>query len=431
MTRERTNQPGSSKEQAMDDCHFDRVARSLAGAGETRRGALRLLAGALGLPAAWLGLAEDAEAKKPKRKHKRRLERKRSEAKPQGGLQSEGKRKGKKGKKKPRQPSPLPPGCQQCNDCQMCQDGVCVPDVALEGVRCQGSGATCGYCQFGQCAPSVAQPCEDRVCPRSGQCCPEEKRCPDPESPSGFICVDENACCPDERRCASGCVSRKACCPEDRPQCGPCGEICVDGTWRCSAQKPCAAGVCVAQDECCPEEWECLDGSCVAPDECCPNERRCPNGSCVSPGLCCPGQTGQTPCGDDCCEADETCLENPGGPPWIWRCCPNELNIGGWCCDGARTVCGPSGPDRQCCQEGTECCEGRNCYSPERQDCCNGKGWPKDLGPWAPCGDANCCRGDYEQCCHGFCCPQNAICCSDGHCCPNNRRCCGDTCCLI
>jgi hypothetical protein len=52
----------------MDDCHFDRIVRLLAGEGETRRGVLRLLTGgALGLLTARLGLAEDARAKKPKR----------------------------------------------------------------------------------------------------------------------------------------------------------------------------------------------------------------------------------------------------------------------------------------------------------------------------------------------------------------------------
>ena len=140
---------------------------------------------------------------------------------------------------------------------------------ALEGVRCLGSGASCGYCQGGQCTASVVPPCADGSCPQRGQCCPDEKRCPDPESSTGWACVDVNACCPDERRCASGCRPKIACCPEERPQCGQCGEICINGTWRCSAQKPCADGSCIAQDTCCPGS----EVPCPLAGPCCPTDR--------------------------------------------------------------------------------------------------------------------------------------------------------------
>ena len=42
----------------------------------------------------------------------------------------------------------------------------------------------------------------------------------------------------------------------------------------------------------------------------CPDETPCANGSCAPTGQCCDGKPR---CGDVCCEADETCLEDPGG----------------------------------------------------------------------------------------------------------------------
>jgi hypothetical protein len=88
-----------------DDC-FDAMTRVVAGGSQTRRAALRLLAGAgLGLLAARLGLSEDAEAKKTKRTR-------RSEATPQGRLRAESKRKGKNrvGRSRSRGPRAAPIG---------------------------------------------------------------------------------------------------------------------------------------------------------------------------------------------------------------------------------------------------------------------------------------------------------------------------------
>src|SRR4029450_2461578 len=94
--------------------------------------------------------------------------------------EGKGKRKGKKHHKpSPASPPPspppplppLPPGCETCNECQMCQDGTCVPDPALGGVPCQGSGPHCNYCLLGQCIATEQRPCDDGVCARRGQCC--------------------------------------------------------------------------------------------------------------------------------------------------------------------------------------------------------------------------------------------------------------------
>lgn len=390
----------------MDTKRFDDVARSLSEEHPSRRQALRalagvLLGGALGGVGTRLGLVDVTEAKPKTRKAKPNPKTKaKPRRKPQARRRSGGpvwaERKGKGKKKSKKKPPPLPPGCQNCNECQMCKNGACAPDPALERVRCQGSGAACGYCQDGVCAASEERPCQDGVCPRKGQCCPEEgaKQCIDPELPRGFYCVDSNVCCPDtERRCASGsCLPRAACCPEQR-RCNPL--------------------LCVGQNECCPDETPCANGSCAPAGQCCDGKPRC---------------------GDVCCEADETCLEDPGGPPWIWRCCPNELNVNGHCCDGNKTVCGPApgrpAYEKYCCAEGSVCCgEGKSCCPEADGYCCASSGTclPKNLGPWMECGKG-CGRIEYDQCCAGYACSKTAVC-SDNRCCPRGYHRCGDSCC--
>jgi hypothetical protein len=215
----------------MDYGRFDDLTRSVAGGASTRRAVFRLLAGgALGSLVAGIGLTEITAAK-PKHKNAKGKQRWKSqpEGKAPGQLQAEGKGR-KKRHKKPKDPKPLPPlppGCQNCNECQMCQDGTCVPDPALDGVRCSGSGRDCGYCQGGQCAASSVPPCDDGVCPQQGKCCPGEKQCPDPESSTGISCIPEGNCC-----------------PEHQPRCGPCYVAeCVNGNW----------GGCKRVSGCCPE----------------------------------------------------------------------------------------------------------------------------------------------------------------------------------
>jgi hypothetical protein len=147
----------------------------------------------------------------------------------------------------------------------------------------------------------------------------------------------------------------------------------------------------------------------------------------------CQPRPDRTPCGDACCEQDEVCLEDPGGPPWIWRCCPDELNVNGRCCDGNKTVCGPPPGgqpwERYCCSEGTVCCGGDSCCPLDTHVCCNGHCLPKNLGPWFSCGN-HCCRSEYDQCCGDGCCAKEAVCCGDPpRCCPRGYHCCGQFCC--
>ena len=167
----------------MESEQFDTLTRRLSGTGSSRRHTLRtlgamLFASTLTGVAVRLGLADVMEAKpkhkKAKSAHKRHRPDERNE---HGRVEAQGK--GKKKKHKKPKPQPLPPECQHCNDCQMCQDGACYRDPALEGVRCLGSGSNCGYCQGGFCTATDRQPCEDGVCPRYGECCPEKRQCAD------------------------------------------------------------------------------------------------------------------------------------------------------------------------------------------------------------------------------------------------------------
>jgi hypothetical protein len=383
----------------MDHGHFDDLTRSVASGAGTRRAALRLMAGVtLGGFMDRFGLTDDAaaKAKKPKSKAKTKAKRKsQAERQRPGPLQAEKKGKSKKGKKKP--PAPLPPGCQSCNECQLCRNGACAPDPALDGVRCLGSGAACGYCSGGVGTATARQPCADGVCPRYGECCPDkhpcsdgtcipagqccedefkcppdgpcvaqdqccpgEQRCPDRESPTGFACVDERACCPGPRTCAGRCISMTACCEEDPyPECDPCAEVyCRRGTYVCSDHRTCPGGSCAAEGECCPEQWTCADGSCVDQGACCAEERRCPDGSCRSINQCCDGEK-------RC--ADGSCVPEDG-------CCGGDCGASSFCCHGA------------CCAS----TEGGARFGCSKDGCCN---------VWFICSDGRCDHRCYYDVC--------------------------------
>ena len=212
----------------------------------------------------------------------------------------------------------------------MCKDGACVRDPALERVRCQGSGATCGYCQGGVCTPSDQRPCDDGVCPRKGQCCSGEKWCEDPESSTGFACVGETDCCPGQKKCRNGsCVTPRSCCPEAPvPPCSACGTVfCSNGQYVCEQkccanEKPCADGTCVNKTDCCHGEKPCGNGVCVDSLSCCPNQKTCDAGICVDKDMCCPFYK---KCPDGSC-VKET------------ECCGGQQRCGGMCCLAGKSV---------------------------------------------------------------------------------------------
>ena len=122
-----------------------------------------------------------------------------------------------------------------------------MPDPALERVRCEGLRLLPGRAvhRLGPAAmPGRDVPPEWAVLPWREALPPT----PPPGSPTGFACVGEDDCCPDQKKCVGGCIYNQVCCPEERPQCGQCGDVCVNGTWQCSAAKPCGE----AMDRACP-----------------------------------------------------------------------------------------------------------------------------------------------------------------------------------
>jgi hypothetical protein len=292
---------------AMDDFHFDEVARSLAGGGETRRGLLRLVAGGvLGGVTSRLGLAAGAEAKSSKHRRQRQGAANRNEA-----LQAEGKRKKKHKKRKPQ---------------------LCDPYCEEEGGRC----------------------CPGAGCVFDEQCCPGEKTC------GNGSCVGLRACCPDEPPCGDGsCPAPGRCCPE-KYQCAD--GSCVDPLDQCCPdQKRCGNGECVARDECCPDasrppcSSQCGDVACDEGELVCrPREN---GASCGAGGLtCCRGVCYSTGCGegrhfnpDNCrCECDEV-LECPPGQGFSHATCSCVCNCAGRCClSGCCKHPGPFGGN-YCC----------------------------------------------------------------------------------
>jgi hypothetical protein len=254
---------------AMDERDVDALARLVAGS-ESRRAALRLLAGgALGGLAARLGLAEGAAAR-PKKQHKRRPEPKSRET-----LRTEGKRKGKgkgkkAGKKKPRPAAE----CTSDTDCPACD-------------RCEG-----GTCQAGLnalCSPALCQEPVCNITTNSWEC-------------TSTCQHSEAVCC--KGTCFAPCSNGRSIDPETC-ECKQCEEVCNPGEL-CS-WPGCRAGE------------RCINGLC--------------NSICTNPSLpqlCCAKNewTGQVYCG--CAEANTICF-NCGGAvcgcnPGTEHCCDPSVH---------------------------------------------------------------------------------------------------------
>ena len=276
----------------MDDGHFDEVARSLAGGGETRRGLLRLVAGGvLGGATARLGLAVAAEAKPGK--HRRRQ----GAAKRHVALQAEGKRK-KKRRKNPPKPQLCDPLCAEDGG-RCCAGAGCVFDEqCCPGEKPCDDGSCVG---LRDCCPGE-DPCRDGSCPAPGKCCPDLYQCGDGS------CIDPlDQCCPEQRRCGNGeCIPRDACCADDTPLVcdGQCGEeVCEDGEVVCRPRRngePCSGPGTACCNGRCYTITGCGEGRHFNTDNCrceCDVVQACPPGqgfshstcSCVCNcvGLCC------------------------------------------------------------------------------------------------------------------------------------------------
>lgn len=230
----------------MDSQRFDDLARSLTAA-RSRRGALRLLAGAA--LAAVAGRAEPAGAR----------ERRDCPSKPC-----------RPGYRRDRRTCKCE--CQR----RPCQGGK---EFDLAACTC-----TC---------PSGLKDCGDGVCVGQDQCCPDAESCP--EDPRG--CCDNNAlsfctidgCCdlagPDKQVCNGFCVDTKS----SNSHCGGCGVA-------CGPCQRCENGACV--DACGPGET-CCGGRCTAGDGCPPPDNGLCGGKirCVGEfSQCCTGGAEPTCC---------------------------------------------------------------------------------------------------------------------------------------
>lgn len=256
----------------MDHGAFDALTRTIAASVDSRRVAVRVLAGGVlsGLVAS-LALDESAEAKK----HSKRRDGHEPPAQMHaaGKNRKKGKRKRDKHKhrKKPEIP-PLPPGCQQCGECEMCLDGACVLDPSLDGVHCgdpRHPQAGCNVCRSGLCVSTCHY--EDSIC-CNGECL---------------------------LPCGDGKVINPATCQCD----------CPDG------------------------QWSCPDDSCVAVGECCPGTQRCGPTTCSVPGECC---STSAQCQLGCCPEGYSCHHTLGsccidGPPLTCTCPSGYHSESGLC----------------------------------------------------------------------------------------------------
>ena len=207
----------------MDQEHFDDLTRSVAGGGNTRRAAMRLLAGsALAGVAAHLGLTSVTEAKKSKQQQ-------RASSKSHGELKSEGRGKKKHHKKRDKK--------RDKRRHKKPQDA----DIPLCPLTCEESGKKCcddGSCVVIElCCPGQRM-CADGGCQPKTQCCDDERKCPDGS------CAIIGECCPGLHQCYAGgpCFPGDVCCPNDpQPQCGQCEHLgCENGSWVChSARHAC------------------------------------------------------------------------------------------------------------------------------------------------------------------------------------------------
>lgn len=291
----------------MEGNHFDDVVRHLSEPG-SRRGALRLLAGALAVLAGGQVSASLAKAKK--------------------------KKKGKKKKKRSDCTKACPNGFVRDKQTCECQ---CLPQPCPDGKLFNVDECRCT-------CPSGMRECR-HGCVGRNECCPSDPPCPeDPKgccySPGVEVCTIDG-CCPELnglKACNNFCVDTTI----DRRHCGDCnvacedGETCVDG--ECVPE--CESGL-TAQNVCCPAgEVPCGDSCCDG--TCCGNE-------------CVDTQTDPTncgACGSTCDERTETCFDGQCRD----ICSLNEVYTVAcddgedyWCCPERSPVCCRLSGNPHCC----------------------------------------------------------------------------------
>ena len=193
------------------------------------------------------------------------------------------------------------------------------------------------FCCGGECwaqhthPPAIpVQCCHDHLIPQEEVCCPSGNSCALDEACCGA------ACCPP----GSTCCGDGSCCPQGSTCCGesccPPGQICSDGECRA----PCGGIVC-------PPGFPCCNNQCQAP---------CDNGQVMDPTTClcqdCP--SGQSLCGDECCDDPCGCdagvctnswyeCGSPGASTCCYQgytCCTNPVPF---CCSPLKPICSGTG----------------------------------------------------------------------------------------
>jgi hypothetical protein len=287
---------------------------------------------------------------------------------------------------------------------------------------CEGTDGTLSCIPQGDCCPGADGCCVSNAI---GEVCGEF--CCDPETQDccegidgTLTCIDEGACCPGEggccvntdcngeEECAGTCNTATNSCVYPGsdtscgdPTCSPGNEAVLtfacDGEGACeTVSEDCSPYFC-ANAECedsCDEGTDCLAGVCNADNTCCPPEDSC--FASTGSEVCCPDDPenpgiGCCPAGDGCCECfvgsatggtEPFCCEAPTFEVCRsadgdftrdtcinlarYRCvnnqvvireyvCDNNVVCGTPCCGGAGSTQGPGGT---CCPAGTECSAG-------------------------------------------------------------------------
>jgi len=223
---------------------------------------------------------------------------------------------------------------------------------------CGESGGKCKQvCPAGQtvCARTCCK--SDEFC--QGYQCWKKRKCNDVETKCGY------ACCPGGYVCAS--AAHNLCC--------------VNGGQTCVVPNSKVAVCCQGGQRCCMTATTAV---------CCADTQVCKGGICL-----CDDKDGITPCGQECCKADEICSK--------WKCCPKgKSNCDKQCCDDGS--CCPTAAGEICCHEGEFC--GNIAGAPHNLNCCSaermavtGAGMPVCCPSGTVATDNACCPADKPNCC--------------------------------
>ena len=339
---------------------------------------------------------------------------------------------------------------QDCGGALVCDDGACVMPGACGDGQCAGDETECscandcgvcgGCCDGDACQAGTS----DDACGTGGEACEicaDAQQCKDAQCQADPFCGDDE--CGDGEDCAS--------CPDDCGECGDCGNgdcgddencgMCPADCGSCEGDCCVANGspgcedpeitlcACELDDYCCDVDWDGLCAGAAGTDcgaDC--KEGECGDDTCDANESCesCPEDCGECPeCGDGVCDDGEDCDACPDDCPCAGDCCAASEAPG---CDDAEISACVCEADSFCCEvkwdslcvdiAGNDC--GADCGGPgecgdgvcdDEEDC---ESCPEDCEECADCGDGECLDGENcwtcaEDCgdCEGDCCEAN------------------------